>query len=141
MRKLLHPALLASSAALAVALPAHAQDTENQDSAEVELAEASPAGQGEIIVTARRTDERLQDVPVAVTAFDSQALERSTVQELSDVRSIASGLNFNSEGGKSTTNVSLRGIRAASCRAHDSGCRNLFQQYCDPQPRFEYPYI
>lgn len=110
MRKLLHPALLASSAALAVALPAHAQDTENQDSAEVELAEASPAGQGEIIVTARRTDERLQDVPVAVTAFDSQALERSTVQELSDVRSIASGLNFNSEGGKSTTNVSLRGI-------------------------------
>lgn len=110
MRKLIHPALLASSAALAIALPAHAQDIENQDSAEVQLAESAPAGQGEIIVTARRTSERLQDVPVAVTAFDNQALERSTVQELSEVRSIASGLNFNSEGGKSTTNVSLRGI-------------------------------
>ena len=65
---------------------------------------------GDIVVTARRTEESLQDVPVAISAFTSEALDRSTVQELSDLSTIASGLNFNAEGGKSTINVSLRGL-------------------------------
>src|SRR5690606_22404815 len=65
---------------------------------------------GDIVVTARRTEESLQDVPVAISAFTSEALDHSTVQELSDLSTIASGLNFNAEGGKSTINVSLRGL-------------------------------
>jgi iron complex outermembrane recepter protein len=97
--------LFASCAVGAFSTPARAQDDEAQNAPV-----AAAAVSDEIIVTARRTDERLQDVPVAVAAFDNRALERSTVQELSEVKSIASGLNFNSEGGKSTTNVSLRGI-------------------------------
>lgn len=93
--------LLGTSAALALSAPAFAQD-----------ADANDVGfsSEEIIVTARRTDERLQDVPVSIAAFNAEALDRSTVQELSDVRTIASGLNFNSEGGKNTINVSLRGL-------------------------------
>lgn len=97
--------LFASCAVGAFSTPARAQAGDAQNAPV-----AAAAGRDEIIVTARRTDERLQDVPVAVAAFDNRALERSTVQELSEVKSIASGLNFNSEGGKSTTNVSLRGI-------------------------------
>lgn len=96
-------ATLATSAAAIALLPTSAVAQEAE--------EAASSGFGdEIIVTARRTDENLQDVPVAVAAFNSDALDRATVQELSDVRNIASGLNFNSEGGKSTTNVSLRGL-------------------------------
>lgn len=94
--------LLGTSAMAAFAVPAFAQEA-----AESTFAAANT---GDIIVTARRTDERLQDVPVAVAAFDGATLEQRTVLELADVKSIASGLNFNSEGGKSTTNVSLRGI-------------------------------
>lgn len=105
MKSLFKTVLFASCAVGAFSAPARAQDDEAQNAPV-----AAAAVSDEIIVTARRTDERLQDVPVAVAAFDNRALERSTVQELSEVKSIASGLNFNSEGGKSTTNVSLRGI-------------------------------
>ncbi len=104
MKKAICRVLLGSSALMICSGQAWAE--ENDAPANT----AGAIGTGEIIVTARRTAERLQDVPVAVAAFDSKALERSTVQELSDVKSIASGLNFNSEGGKSTTNVSLRGV-------------------------------
>jgi iron complex outermembrane recepter protein len=105
LKSLFKTVLFASCAVGAFSAPARAQDDEAQNAPV-----AAAAVSDEIIVTARRTDERLQDVPVAVAAFDNRALERSTVQELSEVKSIASGLNFNSEGGKSTTNVSLRGI-------------------------------
>ena len=57
-------ALLAGIAApaLFVAVPAMAQDA----------AEADAAGD-EIIVTARRREESLQDVPIAVSAFSGEA--------------------------------------------------------------------
>ena len=65
---------------------------------------------GDIVVTARRRDERLQDVPVSVTAFSAAALERSSVQTIADIRTVTPGLTFSSEGGKDNTAVSLRGI-------------------------------
>ncbi|MCB2045082.1 MAG: TonB-dependent receptor [Novosphingobium sp.] len=93
-------AALATTVAAATLIPASA------------FAQTADAGDSSdtIVVTARRTSENLQDVPVAITALNAAALDRSTVQELSDVRTIASGLNFNSEGGKNTINVSLRGL-------------------------------
>ncbi|WP_395335221.1 TonB-dependent receptor [Novosphingobium sp. BL-8H] len=71
---------------------------------------AAPSLTGEIVVTARRREERLQDVPVSVVAFSDTALERSSVQTIADIRTISPGLTFSSEGGKDNTSVSLRGI-------------------------------
>lgn len=70
----------------------------------------TPTAASDIVVTARRRDERLQDVPVSVTALSAQALERSTVQTLSDIKTIAPGFTFASEGGKDNIALSLRGI-------------------------------
>ncbi len=70
----------------------------------------SAGGAGDIIVTARRRDERLQNVPVSVAAFSNTTLQRATVQTISDIRTIAPGLTFSSEGGKDNTAVTLRGI-------------------------------
>lgn len=64
----------------------------------------------DIVVTARRRDEKLQDVPISVAAFSAATLERSTVQTISDIRTITPGLSFASEGGKDNVSVSLRGI-------------------------------
>lgn len=76
--------------------------------------EAQPGTEGEatadIVVTARRRDEKLQDVPVSVVAFSGAALDRSSVQTISDIRTISPGLTFSSEGGKDNTAVTLRGI-------------------------------
>lgn len=73
-------------------------------------AQAGAAEVGDIVVTARRRDERLQDVPVSVVAFSGAALERSTVLTIADIRTISPGLTFSSEGGKDNTAVTLRGI-------------------------------
>ncbi|WP_404476620.1 TonB-dependent receptor [Novosphingobium sp. BL-52-GroH] len=61
-------------------------------------------------MTARRRAERLQDVSVSITAFSAEALERSTIQTVSDVKTIAPGFTFSSEGGKDNVALTLRGI-------------------------------
>jgi iron complex outermembrane recepter protein len=64
----------------------------------------------EIVVTARRRDERSQDVPVSVTVLSGDALARSSVQVLGDLNTVVPGFRFDAEGGKDNTNVSLRGL-------------------------------
>lgn len=86
------------------AVPAQAQEK-----AAVEP-QAESAGAGDIVVTARRREERLQDVSVSITAFSPQALERSTVQTVSDIKAITPGFTFSSEGGKDNVALTLRGI-------------------------------
>src|SRR5690606_23215230 len=87
-----------------MAAPAFAQDNV-QPASEAEL-----AGADDIVVTARRREERLQDVPVSITAFSAAALERSTVQTVSDIKAITPGFTFSSEGGKDNVALTLRGI-------------------------------
>ncbi len=73
--------------------------------------EMGPAAEENVIVvTARRREESLQDVPLAIAAFDAESLERSTVQAVQDITTITPGLRFGVEGGKTSASVSLRGI-------------------------------
>ena len=67
----------AAIAALAISsMPAQAQVVADEVSAEPPAAsETEDRDENTIVVTARRTEERLQDVPVAVAAFGSEALE------------------------------------------------------------------
>jgi len=64
----------------------------------------------EVVVTARRREEALQDVPVAVTAVSSAQLEARTVKAIQDIAQIAPGLNIG-EGarGAAVPIVSMRG--------------------------------
>ncbi|RYM12002.1 TonB-dependent receptor [Sphingobium cupriresistens] len=80
-----------------------------QDAAGV-APQAESASGGDIVVTARRREERLQDVSVSIAAFSTEALERSTVQTVSDIKTIAPGFTFSSEGGKDNVALTLRGI-------------------------------
>ncbi|WP_395335232.1 TonB-dependent receptor [Novosphingobium sp. BL-8A] len=100
--RLLRLALLSAGTTLAV--PAWAQD-ENASAPQMES-----AATGDIIVTARRREERLQDVSVSISAFSAEALERSTVQTVSDLRTITPGFTFSAEGGKDNVALTLRGI-------------------------------
>ncbi len=91
----------AASGTFFVALPAAAQD---------EVA-ASEEGSGEIIVTARRRDERLIDVPIAVTAISGAALEARGALDLTDVQSVAPNVTLEtSRGTNSTLSAFIRGI-------------------------------
>ena len=66
----------------------------------------------EVIVTARRRDERLQDVPISVTAFSGDQLEQRSVRMLDDLQTIAAGLKVEPQNNKpSTVQVTIRGQR------------------------------
>jgi iron complex outermembrane recepter protein len=65
---------------------------------------ATDDGIRDIVVTARRTEERLQQVPLAVTAIDAMAIEVRQIVEVADVGRVAPGLSVQSGG---TGNASL----------------------------------
>lgn len=66
---------------------------------------------GEIVVTAQRRAERLQDVPVAVTALDASALQARQVTNVVDIMTTVPNLHVsNNIGQGSATTAFLRGV-------------------------------
>ncbi len=105
-------ALLAGTAGLATfAAPAMAQDSA------AEIADAAQAvgealnDSGEILVTARRREERLIDVPVAVTSFSQADLQRTQSIDLSGLQAAAPNLNLvQGRGSAASANIFIRGL-------------------------------
>src|SRR5271156_6645808 len=79
-------------------------------------AATATAGSGleEIVVTARRREERVQTVPLAVTAFSQAAIEKAGIQEVHDlaqhVPSLAVSLSQSDSNGLYSGQVRLRGL-------------------------------
>ncbi|GAA0332959.1 TonB-dependent receptor [Sphingomonas oligophenolica] len=75
--------------------------------------EAAQPGGGleDIIVTARRTDENLQNVPVAASVLSGEALSRQGIATTRDLQFSAPSLVVNADplGGSSTPIIQLRG--------------------------------
>ena len=55
---------------------------------------AADADEADIIVTARRINERLQDVPVAISVFSAQDLRRQAIVGLADIAQRTAGFAF-----------------------------------------------
>lgn len=76
-------------------------------------AQMAPATDGlaleEIVVTARRSAERLQDAPVAVTALSADTLERLGASDLGDLQAAVPNLTLH-EGDASNAVVYIRGV-------------------------------
>ncbi len=64
----------------------------------------------EIIVTARKREESLQDIPVAVTAFTSADIARRGITELEDVALYTPGLVFEDFASSFSAAPTLRGL-------------------------------
>ena len=65
-------------------------------------------GPGDIIVTAQKRDERLLDVPVAVTAVSTDALVARNLVQVRDFYATIPGLSYT--GGSGQTTLALRGV-------------------------------
>ncbi len=75
-----------------------------------EAAEADDAGLGEIIVQARKVDENLQDVPVAVTAFSGADLEKQSIQKIENIANFTPGLRMvQGQSTPTAMTIALRG--------------------------------
>jgi iron complex outermembrane receptor protein len=62
-----------------------------------------------VTVTARKTEERLQDAPVAVSAFTAAAIESQGIRSVDDIAKLAPGLSFSQAFGRTTDRPIMRG--------------------------------
>lgn len=68
----------------------------------------------EVVVTAQKREQNLQEVPVAVTAFDATALENAGVQDVTELQKSAPNVTMQvSRGTNSTLTSYVRGIGQA----------------------------
>lgn len=70
---------------------------------------ANAAGVGDIIVTARREAENVQDVPVSVQVITGDSLEKLSITDFKDITKLAPGLSISGAAGASV--LTLRGVR------------------------------
>ena len=113
--------------AMAAAYPAMAQDAPTADpvapGAEVPTGEGAPPASavtqdepaegaaGEIIVTARRRTEVLQDVPIAVTAYSAEQLQRQGALDITEVGDTTPNVTLETSRGTNTTLTAfIRGV-------------------------------
>ena len=71
----------------------------------------------EVVVTARRREETLQDIPVTVTAIGEQQIEQSIIQDLRDVGRLVPNMQIYSAGSGSGSGIYLRGVGSSSISA------------------------
>jgi len=65
----------------------------------------------EIVVTARRQgEEKLMETPLAITAFDADAIEARAISNLQDVASLTPGLTFFNPFGENLPTPIIRGV-------------------------------
>lgn len=84
---------------VALATTAQAQSTDTTESTSLE----------QIVVTAQRRSERLQDVPITITSLDSKQLTDVDATQLSSIQQLTPALRFDYVGGVGTQ-VTIRGV-------------------------------
>ncbi|WP_395647882.1 TonB-dependent receptor [Terricaulis sp.] len=93
--------LLAGAALAIISAPvaAHAQSA----------TEPAAENSDEIVVTARKREERLQDVPIAVTAVTADTIEREQINTVREIAALSPGLNITTDAvGRGF--LSIRGV-------------------------------
>lgn len=106
-----------AGAALVGVTPVAAQDTEVDENA----ANSGPV----IIVTARSRAEDIQDVPLAITAFSEEDIERQSLQDLNDVSRFTPGFSFEDFSGGFAQPV-IRGLATTRVTALESNVSTFF---------------
>ena len=124
-------ALLASTA---LALPgiAAAQDTSSGEPAGTEAKTEVDDDSQEIIVTAQRRAENLQDVPIAITAITTKTLDDNQVDSFDDYAKMVPSLSYKSSG-PGSANVYFRGVASGENANHSASLPSV-GTYLDEQP-------
>ncbi|MFT4045671.1 MAG: TonB-dependent receptor [Solimonas sp.] len=103
--KLIALGLLASGFAAA---PAFAQEATAP--ATTETVSDDDAALAEVVVTAERRAQSLQDVPVSITAINAETLKESNVKGVEDYFAMTPNVAFVSNGSRDRKDLSMRGV-------------------------------
>ncbi|WP_397595078.1 TonB-dependent receptor [Sphingorhabdus sp.] len=113
-------ATLMASSAMAIAMPAMAQDA------------ADAADSDEIVVTAQKREQNLQDVPVAITAIGNEKLDQLQVNEFQDVVKFLPSVTIQ-QGGPGFAQVYFRGVSSGENANHSASLPTV-GTYLDEMP-------
>jgi outer membrane receptor protein involved in Fe transport len=79
--------------------------------------DSESGGLAEVVVTATRREERLQDVPISVSAFSQDKIDSQGLRNIDDLTRLSPGITFQRNGNGSSANyndensdISIRGI-------------------------------
>ncbi len=98
---------IAISAAI-MAAPAYAQDTQPTEEPQAEAATGN-----DIVVTALRREESLQDTPAAITAFNADAITNAGIERPGDFIALTSNVNLVETQNAGNSFIIIRGITQA----------------------------
>ena len=110
--------LLAGAAMLALAVPAHAQDAE----------EATDGN--EIVVTATKRNETIQDVPFSIAAVTAADIQKTGATNIEDIARNVAGLTVQNLG-PGQSQVSVRGVSAGQIVRDQPGVKEQVGVYLD----------
>ena len=96
--------ILLCSASLMVAGAAHAQSA-----TQARTGVSEDTSHGDIVVTARRREESIQRVPVAVIAISAEQIQQRGIQTTSDLEKLVPGVIFNGGGTPLSPTFTIRG--------------------------------
>ena len=88
-------------------VPGYAQEVEESTDA---AAQDTQSRISEITVTSRRFSEAVSDVPISISAFDTEALDVAGVKDFSDVAQFTPGVTFSSNNNL----IAIRGISSTA---------------------------
>ncbi|ANU06443.1 TonB-dependent receptor [Paraurantiacibacter namhicola] len=128
--------LMQGAAVCALAIGGTAQTAHAQDAAPAEEQEARQGGITEIVVTATKRTEDLQDVPVAVQAIGSEALDQLGVATFDDYLVQLPGVSAGG-GGPGQSTIYIRGLASTTPANSIAGVAGLAPNvalYLDEQP-------
>lgn len=91
--------LAASASAIVLSTPAFAQDEEKQT-----------GGIDEIVVTAQKVSENIQDVPIALTALSSERLEQAGTTSLESITRLVPSVTFRKGTTSANSAIVMRGV-------------------------------
>jgi iron complex outermembrane recepter protein len=95
-------------------------------------ADGADAGLEEIVVTAQKREESIQNVPISITAFSTKKLDDMQVDSFADYAKMIPSLSFVTTG-PGTAKVYFRGVASGGDGNH-SGSQPSVGTYLDEQP-------
>ncbi|MEY2909573.1 MAG: Pesticin receptor precursor [Pseudomonadota bacterium] len=101
MTKRSHLYLAISSISLSLALGAGSANAQRQISGQLE----------EVVVTAQKREQNLQDVPISVSALDAAMIEKTFARDITDIAGMVPNLGIDPILSNGTASISIRGMQ------------------------------
>lgn len=84
------------------------------------------AGLEEVVVTAQRREQNVQDVPISITAISGDMLARSSIRDPRELTLLTPSLAFQASTAASTTSLFIRGVGISDTSANTTGAVGVY---------------